>query len=517
MKKPILIAVAAVAALAVVLFLGAILFLDANQFRPQLETAMTGALGRKVSIGNVKTAVLSGGVALEDLSIADDPAFSSAPFVTAKSVSVGVDMTRLLVSRRLLVKSFRLEGPEVTLISSPSGQWNFSGLAAAASSSAPGERSSSPAAPTDVTIQQITIADGRVTIARAGGAPATTARTYDRVSVEVSDVSLTSQFPFRLTATTPGGGTVALEGRAGPFNAGDAADTPFEAMVDATGLDVAASGFVDPASGLAGKIGFTGSMTSDGERLTSKGTLTADAVRLVPQGTPAQVPIELDYATDYNRKTKTGRVNQGDVHVGRAVARLAGDYSAAGDTIAVRLTLSGNQMPASELEAMLHPAGVTLPAGASLEQGSLDLNLAISGPLDRLVIAGPINLTNVTLRGFDLAGRLSALPLFSALPKGGDTAIQTLAVTVRVAPDGIQADRLNVVAPSVGTLTGAGTIAPGGALDLKMMAEAIPFLVQGTTANPEFKPDVRRAMTDLVKNPEAAKKAATAVGGLFRR
>ena len=111
--------------------LGLWLFLDANQFRPQLEGAIGGALGRKVSIGNVKVALFSGGMAIEDLSIADDPAFSTAPFVTAKAVTVGVDLMPLILSRSLHVKSFRLEDPQVVLLNSPSGQWNFSGLGAA--------------------------------------------------------------------------------------------------------------------------------------------------------------------------------------------------------------------------------------------------------------------------------------------------------------------------------------------------------------------------------------------------
>src|SRR5712671_2156484 len=101
MKKKLLIAGSAVAGLVVLAVLGLWLFLDANQFRPQLEQAMGAALGRKVSIGHLKMALLSGGMTIEDLSIADDPAFSDAPFVTAKAVKVGVDMMPLILSRTL--------------------------------------------------------------------------------------------------------------------------------------------------------------------------------------------------------------------------------------------------------------------------------------------------------------------------------------------------------------------------------------------------------------------------------
>src|SRR5207237_3363278 len=108
----------------------------------------------------------------------------------------------------------------------------------------------------------------------------------------------------------------------------------------------------------------------------------------------------------------------------------------------------------------------------SFKDGTLALDLTISGPIDRLVIAGPINLANLTVAGFDLGGKLSALPSFGGGSKGsGATLIQTLAATVRVAPEGIRADNLNLVAPAFGTLTGAGTIAPKGTLDFKMLAK----------------------------------------------
>jgi AsmA protein len=518
--KKLLIAGAVVIGVPLVLVLAIVLFLDANQFKPQLEAAMGDALGRKVSIGHIRTALLSGGIALEDLSIADDPAFSSTPFVTAKSVSVGVDLMPLIVSRSLHVESFRLEEPQVMLIGSPSGQWNFSGLGGATPSTAPAA-SASAISMADAVVQKIAIANGRVTISQTahGGknSAAGTPRTYESVNVEVSNLSLSSQFPFHLTAKTPGGGAVTHDGEAGPFNATDAAETPFTATVDVADLDIASTGFVDPASGLAGRMQFAGSMSSDGQRLTSKGKVTTTGARLVPAGTPARVPIDLEYESTFSRKTRTGVVKVGDVHVGKAVAHLVGDYNASGETVAVRLKLTGNRMPASELEATLPALGVALPAGTSLKQGSLDINLTISGPLDRLVIAGPINLANVTLTGFDLAGKLSALPSLGGLPKSGDTAIETLAATVRVAPDGIQTSGLNVVAPSIGTLTGAGTSAPRGDLDFKMMANAIPFLVQGTTTNPTFRPDVGRTVASLVRNPESAKAAASKIGGFFSR
>jgi AsmA protein len=540
MKKTVLIAVSAIAALVVLTGLGLWLFLDANQFRPQLEAAMGGALGRKVSIGNLTIAPFSGGMGIEDLSIADDPAFSTAPFVTAKAVKVGVDLVPLIFSRSLHVTSFRLEDPQVVLLNSPSGLWNFSGLGS------PGESSSAPsggsAAALGVVIKQLEIANGRILVGTPGVRGKE--RVYENVNLEVSDLSLTSQFPFRVTAKTPGGGTVALDGKAGPLSATDLADTPIQATAEVSHLDVASTGFIDPASGLAGLIDFKGSLASEAGQLRSKGAVNATGIQLVPGGTPARVPIKLDYESEYTRKTKTGVIKQGDVRIGKAVARLTGDYKTGGEAITVRLKVVGARMPAPDLEATLPAIGMTLPSGASLTQGTMDVNLAISGPIDRLLIAGPITLADATLAGFDLGGKLSALPSLSGARTGagrpgdrGDnlTAIQLLTATFRVAPDGIRADNLNVIAPAFGALTGSGTIAPTGNLDFRMVvklagqltrvaglgqqANSIPFRIQGTSANPIFVPDVGRAVGDAVegfmRDPESAKKAASALGGLF--
>jgi AsmA protein len=516
MTKKLLIAGMALALIIIVVIAAVALLFDANQFRPQLEAAMGEALGRRVSIGNIRTALLSGGIALDDLTIADDPAFSKAPFVTAKSVSVGVDLMPLIVSRTLRVETFRLEEPQVTLISSSSGQWNFSGLGGPPSSGAPPSSSTTPSMATTALVQKIAIANGRIVVLEAGQ-PNAKERAYESVNLEASNLSFTSQFPFHLTAKAPGGGTVALDGQAGPFNTIDAAETPFQATVDIADLDAAATGVVDATSGIAGRISFKGSMTSDGERVTSKGTVNATGVQLVPAGSPARVPMQIVYESAYNRKAQTGAVTQGDVHIGNAVAHLVGDFNAAGDTVGVRFRLTATKMAAAALEATLPAIGVTLPSGASLKQGTLDMNLTISGPVDRVVIAGPIGLANVTIAGFDLGGKLSALPSLGGVPGRGDTVIQTLAANVRVAPDGIQANGVNVVAASIGTLTGAGTIAPGGAMNFKMTANSIPFLVQGTTASPVFKPDLGGALTSLVRNPDAAKKAASTLGDLFRK
>ena len=198
-------------------------------------------------------------------------------------------------------------------------------------------------------------------------------------------------------------------------------------------------------------------------------------------------------------------------------------------------------MPVADLEGVMPAVGITLPSGASLTSGALTLNLAISGPVDKLVIAGPVNLANAKLAGFNLKSKLGALSSFTGLGNtgGSDTDIQTLSANLRVDPQATRADNLNLVVPALGTITGNGTVSANQQLDCKMVAKletsggaagsvasflgganskslTIPFTVKGTTSNPTFVPDVSGAVNNMVKgNIGSASGAASAASGIL--
>src|SRR5258708_3574326 len=104
-------------------------FIDANAFRPKLESEMTDTLGRQVKVGNLTLSLLSGGVTADNISIADDPAFSKTAFVQAKSLKVGVELIPLIFSKTLNVTELTLNQPAISLVRSENGEkWNFSSL-----------------------------------------------------------------------------------------------------------------------------------------------------------------------------------------------------------------------------------------------------------------------------------------------------------------------------------------------------------------------------------------------------
>jgi AsmA protein len=519
--------------------------IDANRFRPEIESSLNSALNRKVDIGNIRLSILSGGVTVENVSISDDPSFNTGPFLKAKSLSVNLELLPLIFSRAIHVTGLTIDEPSVTLLRSQSG-WNFSTLGASQtqtkSASAATSSSASNSSSTDLSVRSFSLKNGTMVVGNTGANAKS--RTYDQVNIKASDLSYTTQFPFELTARTPGNGSLKLTGKAGPLNPQDSATTPVNASVEVKNLDMKSTGFIDPSAGIAGLLDFSGTLNSDGHTATSNGKIIATHLQLVPAGSPAGQPVDVDYEAAYELKPQTGQLRRGNVHIGKATADLSGNFNNSGAVATVQMKLNGQNMPASDLESVLPALGLTLPSGASLKQGTLNANLAVNGPVDKLVTTGPVNLSNAKLTGFDLGSKMGSLGSLAGVSKVGDTDIQTFSTDVRVAPEGIRSDNVNLVVPSIGAMTGSGTISADHKLDFKMIAHlgrqnssaqplakaaaggGIPFKVEGTTSNPQIVPDVGGIVGSYangLKNgaiPSSSKDVGQAVdklGGLLGR
>ncbi|MBZ5500020.1 MAG: AsmA family protein [Acidobacteriia bacterium] len=515
-----------VVALLLIAIIAVPLFLDANQFRPELESRLTGALGRDVKIGNLKLSLFSGGVAADNIAIADDPRFSKSPFVQAQSLRVGVELKPLIFSRAVRVTSIALEKPEITLVRSAAGDWNFSSLGGKSHTTpaAKPDEGRSNAAGTDVSVSLLEITDGRVTVVRGGSR--LKPYIYDKVNITARNLSSDSVFPFTLTASLPGGGSAKLEGKAGPINNADVSLTPFDATLAISHFDLVASGFIEPGSGLGGLIDFSCSLISDGRQAQTKGHATADKLQLVKGGAPAGRPVSLDYTLDYRLNNQTGTLSEARVGCGKAVARLSGSYDTRGDSMVLNMKLRGEEMPVPDLEALLPAAGITLPRGASLQGGTLSADLATAGPIEKLVTTGTVDISRTQLAGFDLGAKMAAVASLAGLKPSGGTEIEKLASGLRVTPDGIQVSGLSLIVPSLGQLTGDGILAADHSLDFKMLARLnasasaigslarlggssglnVPFFIRGTTSDPAFSPDLKGvagSLLDSVKGKNA--------------
>jgi AsmA protein len=293
---------------------------------------------------------------------------------------------------------------------------------------------------------------------------------------------------------------------------------------------------VNPETGIAGLADFDGTASSDGHVAKANGTLKATFLKLAPKGSAATQPVQVSFTIDQDLQKETGQVTDGNVSIGKAGMKLTGTYDMHGENTLIHMKLDGEAMPVDDLEGILPAVGVVLPTGSQLKGGTLAVNLTADGPVDKVVATGSIRMSNTALAGFNLGSKLSALSSVTGKQVGGgnDTAIQNLSSDVRYSPDGTKLDKIDVVIPSLGTVTGDGTVSPSNELDFKMVANlsggvgggftkvlghgsgGIPVHIGGTTSNPTFTPDMKGLATNQLKSiVPAGKSLGNNLGGLF--
>ena len=495
---------------------------DPNRFRPMLESELSRALAREVKLGDLKLALWKGSVTASDLSIADDPAYSKAPFVKAKSLSIQVEVWPFLSSRKLNVTGLAIDQPVIALIESPSGEWNISSLGGAAKKAPapkPAADAAAKKADLDLSVKLVSITGGEFSLGST--------RHHMRplvlrdVAIEVKDFSAASEFPFTLRSKVAGGGSIAIDGKAGPIDSADTAATPLAASFKIDNVDLVATGITQTAPGFAGIVSLDGSTKSDNRQSSIQGKLKAEKLKLAREGTPAKKPVAFEFALTHNRKGRSGRLEKGAIHIGAAPASLTGTYAEEGDSTVVHMNFHGPQMAVAELNELLPAMGVVLPRGSSLQGGTASAQIAFDGPLDRLVTAGTVSLDNTRLANFDLGRKLAFVETLAGIKPSNNTEIQTLGAHLHYGPEGGRVEELKLVLPAIGNLEGAGTISPANELAFQMRASvravAVPFTIQGPASDPAFRPDVKGIAKEQLKNAVGSEKVKGLLKGLLGR
>ncbi len=467
-----------VIAVLVVIVLVAPFLIPVNQFRPTIEEKASAALGRKVDVGNLSLSLFSGSLAADNLSIADDPKFSNSPFLTAKSVKVGVDLLPLILRKELNVTNIVIDSPAVTLLRNPGGEWNYSSFGASAAKSRekqappPPKETQKPSAPSNAgefSVEKLELRNGSFVI---GSTNSQKRSRYDKVDLAASNVSLTTQFPVTLTANLPGGGNLKLDGTAGPLDQENTALTPVNAKLTINNLNLATTGLLDPSAGLGGLLDLNANIASKNGEAHLSGSAKLSKALLVAGGSPAAVPVVVDFNTKYDLRKNRGVLEPSTLKIGNAVAHLSGTYEvpADSDAVVLHVKVEGQNMPAQDLQAFLPAIGINMPNGASLQGGTLNANLELNGPTNKLVTSGNVGMFNAKLAGFDLGSKLAAVSHLIGINTGKDLDIEKVTSDLHVAPTGLQAQNFQAVVPSMGTLVGNGTIDAKNELDFKMAA-----------------------------------------------
>jgi len=511
-------------------------FIPVNKFRPRIEQTASDALGRKVQLGNLSLSMLGGSLGIDDLSVSNDPKFNSGPFLTAKKVKVGVELIPLIFSQQMNVTEVTIVNPQVTLLKDRSGRWNFSSIGGnpAPATNKPDTASSSGASASgnsmqSLSIKELNLEDGQISIGNAGSQKRSV---YTKVNLKASDVSTTSNFPVDFSMALPGGGTMKIAGKVGPVDQKDAAFTPQDVQLTINNLNLTSTGFLDPNLGLAGLVDMDANLVSKAGKMATKGQLKLSKAILVQGGKAAGVPAAIDFDTVYDLTAESGVLNPSTLKIGNAKSNLSGVYKSVGDEFAVDMKITGEGLPATDLESFLPALGINLPEGSRLTAGTLGTNLRVTGPTDKLVTDGFIGMYNGKLSGFDLGQKMTSVAALAGIKTGKDLDIEKLTTNVHMAPTGLKADNLNLIVPALGTVVGGGTLDSknnlnfnavatvssavlsnaggaagvdvgkflGGGSNCKNAGIKVPFQIHGTASDPKFVPDVGGATASLLKS-----------------
>ncbi len=495
------------------------LFINADTFRPMLENQLSASLGRKVTLDHLSFSLFSGSLVADNVTVADDPAFSATPFLQAKALHIGVETGPLIFHRQVRVTNFAADSPAINLIQTQNGTWNFSSLGRSAAKQDPGTASTIP----NMTVSEVKINNGTATVSSLP--PTGKPFVYTNVNLAIQQLSFAKAFPFQLSATLPANGSVNVSGTAGPIAQKDASETPMNATLQLKHFDPVASGVIEPSQGISMLADVNSKLTSDGKTLSSNGRIHADHLQLVRTGAPAPNPVDVDYAISYDLDARSGQVRDVAINTGSVAAHVIGSFRLTPQEVLVNLHLAAPNLPIDALEQLLPAFGVRLPNGSALKGGTLTANLAISGPAKATDIAGPVEISNTRLSGFDIGSRIQGLrPTGSS---GGGTEIQTLRANVTSSAQSTQFSNIYGSLPQLGTATGNGTVSPAGALNFHLIAKlnsstgvgaiaggamsaiggvlgnsvhsaaanGIPLNITGTTSNPSIQAD----MNSIVK------------------
>jgi AsmA protein len=475
MRKTWVKVVVVVAALFILVLILTPFLVNGETFRPTLESRLSAALGRQITLGHLSFSLLSGSLVAKDIAIADDPAFSTTPFLQARELKIGVELGPLIFHKEVRITRLTIDTPGIDLIQNQAGKWNFSSIGGSAPPSSPQQPTSAP----DLSVGELKITNGSATVASAP--PTARPFVYSAINVTVKQFSFANSFPFDLAAKLPADGSITLTGTAGPISQKDTTATPVHANLHIAHLDPVAAGVVDASKGVSTVADIDAQIESDGTNLISSGKIKAAKLQLSPAGSPTPQPIDITYQISSDLVARTGKVSDISVRTGSVAAHVTGTYRMTPQAIMLEMQLSAPNLPVDQLEQLLPAVGVKVPSGSSLHGGTLSASIAITGPATETTLTGPVEIDNTKLVGFDLGSKIQGMNPFGRT--GGGTEIQKLGATIDSTPQMTKITNIVVNLPQIGNATGSGTVSPVGALEFNLVATLNSNNAVGAVAN----------------------------------
>jgi AsmA protein len=429
-----------------------------NDYRGTVQTKLEQQLDRKVALGNMELGLFPLRFRVYNLSIADDPKFSTRAFVQTQELSVSVKLLPLL-SKSVQIDSLALERPSVELIKNAQGVWNFASIgqqtpAAAPTSSAAPKASAapSPSAPPPPSSQQqfslgeLAINDGLVAITDLQDRKPRTV--YDHINLKLTDFAPDSPFNLDASVHLPGAGSqeVSLKGKGGPLSHANPAATPFKGTLDLKGVEIAGLQKFLQSPALVNTDGVLSGHTdiaSESGKLSANGQMDLEKPRL--HGIEVGYPINLDYDVSDDLTNDVLRINKGAIKLGPTPLSVTGTVNTKPTPAQLDLNVKAANVTIAEIARLAAAAGTAFAPGTTVT-GQINADIKAQGAADKPALNGTIAANNIQVSGKDV-------------PKP----VTVKAVNIALSPTEIHSDNFNV--------TSGGTTA------------AVQFSVKNYTSN----------------------------------
>jgi len=495
---------------------------NVDSYRDKIVDRAQAALGRKVSVEQIRLSVFPLAIRADKFAVGEDPAFGSGDFASVDKVLVRVGFFALL-GGKLDASVVEAVNPHVALIKNSAGAWNIDSLAQQKTSPGAAAAGAAAGAPA-LDIAKLRLVNGTITIDdRAKLNPSH--QSFDKLNLTMENLAIDRPFDFLLSVTVDKG-TIEGSGTAGPLKPGTPPALPLQAHMKMDGVNIALLTAPPVAQGL---LSGTLDIQSDGATATADGSMKIEKLQVSSKGHPASVAVTADFKTAYVPATEVLNLKTVLVKVGSAQAQISGAINRKNQA-ENRVTLHADNAALAELGKLLPALGVTLPDNSSFSSGVLTDGGDFRGPFEPLNGQSAINVVNAKLSGFSVTEKISTMAKIAGLPGGRDTEIQRFKANASFVNGAATFTGIELVVPGV-TVTGAGTMSADGALNLKMNAvltgggrsqlistlvgsKGVPFLIHGTAQKPEFIPDIGNMAKEEIQN-RVGGNLGKALGGLL--
>jgi uncharacterized protein involved in outer membrane biogenesis len=391
-------------AIVIGILLVAPLFINVNQYRPQIQSELQQKLGRKVTLGNLHLRLLTPRVRVDNVTVSEDPRFSSGrPFAQTQELDVSIALLPLITGD-VQVKSLTLQQPDIELVRNPQGVWNFStiGQPPPGTTSQPKQPTPKPGSQQNAggfELNNLQISDGQIAITDAQKHQPRTV--YNHIDVSLSNFAPGRPFSVAATVHLPGPGTqvVSLDGTGGPINNSNMIATPFDGTVKLQQVSLSSAQKFLNTPALAG----TDATVSGNMKIRNQaGSLASEGnIRLqdpIIRGVKLGYPITADYnlADDLNRDVLN--ISKGALQLGSTPLSITGSMNLKPTPAQVNVQLKASNVSLGEVAQLASAMGVAFAPGMNIN-GRLNADVHAQGTTNSPALNGSVSARNLDISG----------------------------------------------------------------------------------------------------------------------